>query len=359
MTGVVQGMSTIRDVARMAGVSTATVSHVLNETRSVLPETRQRVLRAIATLNYRRDGIARSLRRSSSGTLGLIVSDISNPYFGDFVRGVEDAVYSGPDQYNIILCNTDEDAEKERTCLDVLRERRVEAIIMVPAGGNHEYLRDLVGSGLPVVFADRYLTNVRADSVVVDNRDSARAIVSRLTEVGHRRIAVMRASLNASAIEDRMTGFADALADAGIAADPDYEISSRSTIEDAHRASLDLLTLPRRPTAVFCTNNFMTLGLIQALSTLGLRCPRDLAVIGFDDFPWASAFHPRLTVVSQPAYAVGRAAASLLFARISGQTKAGAVRHVLKAKILVRDSCGTAKRVTEPSPNASLGDSDH
>lgn len=304
---------------------------------------------AIATLHYRRDAIARSLRRSSSATLGLIVSDISKPYFGDFVRGVKDAVYGRPDQYNIILCNTDEDAEKERTYLNMLRERRVEAIIMVPAGGNHDYLRDLVGSGLPVVFADRYLTSVRSDSVVVDNREAARAIVSRLTEVGHRRIAVMRADLKASAIEDRMVGFADALADAGIAADARYKVSSRSTIEDAHRTGLQLLSLSLRPTAVFCTNNFMTLGLIQALATLGLRCPRDLAVIGFDDFPWASAFHPRLTVVSQPAYAVGREAAALLFARISGQSTAGPIRRVLEATILVRDSCGTAKRSMETS----------
>ena len=340
-------MATIRDVARLAGVSTATVSHVVNETRLVAHETKARVQHAIETLNYRRDAIARSLRRSSSGTLGVIVSDISNPYFGDLVRGLEDAIYSRVDQYNIILCNTDENAEKERTYLDVLRERRVEAIVMVPAGGNHDYLRDLVASGLPVVFADRYLENVAADTVVVDNREASRAIVSRLTEVGHRRIAVMQANLAASAIDDRMAGFSDALSAAGLTANPSYSVRSQSTINDAYHTGLRLLDLPVPPTAVFCTNNFMTLGLIQSLAARRLRCPRDLAVIGFDDFPWATAFHPRLTVVSQPAYSVGQEAASLLFERMVGTVGAAPRQRVLQTTILVRDSCGTRREPPE------------
>jgi LacI family transcriptional regulator len=343
-------MATIQDVARTAGVSTATVSHVMNGSRPVSPETRERVLTAIAALNYRRDAIARSLRRSSTGTLGLIVSDISNPFFGDMVRGLEDAVYGRTDPYNIILCNTDEDDEKERKYLDVLRERRVDAIVMVPAGGNRAYLRELASDGFPIVFADRYLTNVTADSVVVNNREASREVVSRLTEVGHRRIAVMRADLNASAIEDRMAGFGDALRAIDTKLDPAYEICSRSTIEDAHRAALHLLDLPTPPTAVFCTNNFMTLGVIQALATRRLRCPRDLAVVGFDDFPWASAFHPRLTAVSQPSYAIGREAASLLFARMGTQAPQQPIRRVLEATILVRDSCGTNGRLGMPQP---------
>jgi LacI family transcriptional regulator len=156
---------------------------------------------------------------------------------------------------------------------------------------------------------------------------------------------VLRADLDASAIDERMVGFADALAAVGTEPDRAYEICSASTIEDAHRAALQLLDLPVPPTAVFCTNNFMTLGLVQALATRRLRCPRDLAVVGFDDFPWASAFHPRLTVVSQPSYAIGREAASLLFARMSGGVAAKPIRRVLEATILVRDSCGTANRL--------------
>lgn len=337
-------MATIHDVAREAGVSSATVSHVINNSRAVSAGTREKVMRAIEALRYRRDGIARSLRRNSTGTIGLIVSDISNPFFADLVRGLEDAVYAHGEHGNLVLCNTDENVEKERRYLDVLIEKRIAGLVMVPAGGNESYLNELLAGGLPIVFADRWLDAVNADAVVVNNRAASREIVGILCGNGYRRIAVLKAQLRANAIEDRVLGYADALKAARIARRPEYVMTSRSTVEDAARAGLHLLNLPTPPAAVFCTNNFMTLGLMHALAECGLRCPEDMAVVGFDDFPWAASFQPRLTVVAQPGYALGQTAASLLFDRMRKGFGGPPERRVLPTTILVRDSCGSRPR---------------
>jgi LacI family transcriptional regulator len=333
-------MATIHDVARAAGVSSATVSHVINNSRFVTPQTRQRVEAAIEQLRYRRDGIARSLRRARTSTIGVIISDITNPFFSDLVRGIEDSIYGREGGYNIILCDTDEHSERERMYLDVLQEKRVEGLIIVPAGGNESYIEELVLGGFPVVFADRFLEGVDADAVLVDNQDGSERLTQHLISFGHRRIAVLRASLAAVSVEERVLGYQRALVSAGISFDPRLVYSGGSTIEEAHQAGLRLLDEPDRPNAVFCASNFMTLGMIQALADRGLRCPHDVAVVGFDDFPWAAAFSPRLTVLAQPAYALGQEAVDLLFGRIEHSRIGRPVRRVLQGKLLIRDSGG-------------------
>jgi LacI family transcriptional regulator len=336
-------MATIHDVARRAGVSSATVSHVINNSRYVTPETRQRVQEAIDALRYRRDGIARSLRRARTSTIGVIISDITNPFFADLVRGIEDRIYGREDGYNIILCNTDEHGDRERSCLDMLQEKRIEGLIIVPAGGNEDYLTDLVEDGLPLVFADRYLGDVEADAVLVDNRDGASRLTQHLLGSGHRRIGALVPDLASVSVAERLEGYREALAAAGAPHDPRLVVSCRSTIEDAHRAGLALIDRPDRPDAVFCLSNFMTLGLIQAIADRGLSCPRDMAVVGFDDFPWASAFTPRLTALSQPAYQLGAAAVDLLFERIEHGRIGLPVRRILKGDLVIRDSGGAGE----------------
>lgn len=338
----VSRVPTIHDVAKKAGVSSATVSHVINNSRAVAPGTRERVLAAINDLGYRRDAIARSLRRNHTGTIGLMISDITNPFFPDVVRGVEDVVYAhGPD-YNLILCNTEENDEKERLYLDVLMEKRVMGIVMAPAGGNLRYLADLLASGFPLVFVDRWLPGIDADTVVVDNLEMTTRIVGHLTDLGHRRIALMMARLKSSAIFERHDGYRAALAAAGIAHDPALVFESSSDIEDACAVALRMLDTRPAPTAVFGTNNFVTIGVMNALAQRGLRCPEDLAVAGFDDFPWASAFHPGLTTVAQPGYALGTTAAERLFQRLEGRTAGPALKQVLHATLMIRESCGEA-----------------
>lgn len=333
-------MPTILDVAKMAGVSSATVSHVINNSRFVAPDTRNKVVDAISKLGYRRDGIARSLRRSQTGTIGLMISDITNPFFPDVVRGVEDTVYSHDQNHNLILCNTEESSDKERLYLDVLLEKRIDGIVMAPAGGNRDYLSALLADGVPIVFVDRRLEGLAVDAVVVDNDAAARRIVSHLVSLGHRRIAIVMAELRSSAIMERMDGYRAALDAAGLPFNPDYVFTSASSIEEACTAGLQLLDTHPRPTAVFATNNFMTIGIMQALTQRGLQCPADLAVVGFDDFPWASAFRPRLTTVAQPGYDLGRIATELLFQRVTKQLTGPPIIRVLHTTLHLRESSG-------------------
>lgn len=340
-TEVIEQMPTILDVAKKAGVSSATVSHVINNSRFVAPETREKVLGAISSLGYRRDAIARSLRRSTTGTIGLMISDISNPFFPDVVRGVEDTVYSHGQDFNLILCNTEENSAKERLYLDVLLEKRVDGIVMAPAGGNDEYLRGLLADEVPIVFLDRWIAGIDADAVVVDNVDASRRIITHLIGLGHRRIAIMMARLDSSAIRERMEGYRDALETAGISFTPDYVVESASDIDAARAAGLRLLDTDPRPTAVFGTNNFVTIGMMHALAQRGLECPTDMAVVGFDDFPWTSAFHPRLTTVAQPGYELGRTATELLFQRIANKRVGPPVKTVLTTTLMIRESCGS------------------
>lgn len=333
-------MATIRDVARRAKVSVATVSHVINESRNVTPETKKRVLGAVAELRYSRDGIARSLRRSKTGTIGVIISDITNPFFADLVRGIEAAIQAIDPSLNIILSNTDEDATKERLYIDVLMEKRVDGIILAPAGGNESYFGDLVARPFPVVFVDRALPPVDADAVIVDNFDGARLITRHLLSLGHRRIGVMKALLRATSIDDRVAGYRAALLEAGIERDPELEVEAPSEIHDAYAAARRLLALDRRPDAVFCTNNFMTLGMVGAIHDGGMRCPKDIALAGFDDFPWAASFHPQLTTVSQPAFAMGGEAVRLLLDRMNKRRSGRGVKVTLATEMIVRESCG-------------------
>lgn len=316
------------------------MSHVINKSRYVKPETSARVLAAIEKLRYRVDGVARSLRRSSTSTIGLMISDISNPYFSELVRGVEDAVYGADKGYNLILCNTDENPSKERLYLNVMLEKRIDGLIMAPVGGNRGDLASLIDEGFPVVFVDRDLPDLLSDAVTIDNKPAAIGLIRHLTSLGHRRIAVMYADLTANSIEERLAGYREALAEAGLREYPELYFHSGSTIEGARLAGLSFLSAERNVSAVFCTNNFMTLGFLQAMHERGVRCPDDLAVVGFDDFPWASSFHPQLTVVAQPAAEIGRQAVQLMLSRLAAEGPREPVRRVLKGELIIRESCG-------------------
>lgn len=282
-----------------------------------------------------------TLLASRTGAIGLMISDITNPFFPDVVRGVEDMVYSYGQGYNVILCNTEENDEKERLYLDVLLEKRVDGIVMAPAGGNLDYLRDLTAGGFPIVFVDRWFPEIKTDSVVVDNYDAASRIVSHLIGLGHHRIAIMIADLRAGAIIERLDGYQAALAAARIPFNPEDVFHSPSRIDNGCAAGLHLLDTIPRPTAVFGTNNFVTIGMMTALAQRGLRCPEDMAVVGFDDFPRASAFHPRLTTVAQPSYELGHNAADLLLQRIATKRGGPPVKQLLNTTLMIRESCGS------------------
>jgi len=338
-------MATIRDVAKAAGASTATVSHVLNGSRFVKPEMRERVEKAISDLNYRPHEVARSLRRSRTGTIGVMISDISNPFFAELVLGVEDVIHRDAGRYNFILCNTEENFEREKMYLDVLWRKRVDGLILAPAGGNVEPIRRLVAEGLPVICVDRRLQGVETDTIVVDNRLAGRVLAQHLISVGRRRIVALRARLSADSIDERIDGYQEALLAAGLTVRAGDVAVSDSNV-DAAAASVERLLLRRSPPdAIFCTNNFMTLGAMRAIAELGLRCPEDIAVAGVDDFPWTAGFRPRLTVVAQPAREMGREAAKLLLDRILKRREISEPLHiVMPTELHVRESSGATLR---------------
>jgi LacI family transcriptional regulator len=331
-------MANIRDVANRAGVSVATVSHVVNDSRFVAEETKARVLAAIADLNYRRDGIARSLRRNQTGTIGAIISDITNPFFADLVKGIDSVVHYLPDRMTVMVCNTEEDPAKERLYLDVLMEKRIDGLIAAPAGDNEAHFQRLVDQSFPLVFVDRSLPGLDVESVEVDNFSAAVATVGHMIDRGHRRIAVLKATLHASSITDRLTGYEAAMVAAGLPTSPDLIVECASEILAAQRGGLRLLDLDPLPDAVFCTNNFTTLGMVRAINDRGLRCPEDVAIAGFDDFQWADAFSPRITAVAQPGFEMGQAAARLLISRMDKTRTGPALHTILNTDLIIRES---------------------
>jgi LacI family transcriptional regulator len=332
--------ATIIDVAREAGVSTTTVSHVINGTRSVAEPTRQRVLAAIERLNYEVNSLAQSLKSDRSQTIGLLVTDISNPFFTSLVRGVEDIANAAG--YSVMLCNTDEDPEKELTYLRMLRRKRVDAILMAPTGVRQPVVDQLIGLGFPLVCFDRPPPGAASDTVLVDNVGGAQRAVSHLIELGHRRVGVITGLAGVGTTDERLEGYVRAMDDHALPVDRQLVRLGNSRLDGGFREMLALLDLPESPTAVFTTNNLMTLGALGALQSRQVAVPNGMAIVGFDDFEWAAVLRPRLTVVAQPTYEIGRTAARMLIERIGGDAGPEPRRVVLPTRLIVRESCGAA-----------------
>lgn len=310
-------MATIRDVAKEAGVSIATVSHVINDTRYVSPELIARVKEAMERLNYHPNGIARSLKTQRTHTIGLIVSDISNPFFSSLVRGVEDA--AAENGYSVIIANTDEDLAKERLYLKVLRERRIDGLIIAPTGKEVKDLKLLSEQGIPFIFVDRKIDNIEADAVLSENVEGAYQAVRYLIKRGHRRIGVVLGLKGVSTSEERFMGYKKALGEFKTPEEEELIVRGNFRVEGGVKACRKLLSLQNPPSAIFSLNNMMTIGVLKALRERGLRCPKDIEVVGFDDFEWADTFDfPLSTVVQQP-YRMGYQGAQLLFTKIKGE----------------------------------------
>jgi LacI family transcriptional regulator len=332
---------TTRHVAQRAGVSVSTVSHVLNATRFVSDDLRQRVQQALDELGYEPNAVARSLKVNRSTTLGLIISDISNPFFTELVRGVEDVAQANG--YTLVLCNSDENPAKEQTYLRELRARRVDGLLVAPAGEAHEYLRKLVRANFPLVFLDRDVASLPVPTVLLDNEAAAYAAVRHLIQLGHRRIGAIIGRPLISTTTERFKGYARALREAGIEIDQRLVVNGRSRIDGGAEAADVLMALEERPTALFSGNNLMTLGALGAFKARDLVVPDDVALVGIDDFPWASVLRPHLTTVAQPTYELGRRAAELLLGLMHGTIERGPHRVVLQGKLIVRESCGASQ----------------
>ena len=335
-------MPTMNDVARAAGVSVATVSRALaGSGAGVSPELRERVLAAVAELDYHPNHLPRNLRAKSSRTIGLVISDIDNPFFTAIVRGAEDVAHRRG--YTMVLANTDEDAEREELVLQTMAAERAAGVVVASTGLHSKGVKRLISTGIPVVALDRRIAGAHVDTVVVDNETAAYEAVRHLASLGHRRVAMVGGPGKVSAIREREAGYERAVRDHGLARGLLRHADLREPGgRDATRA---LFAETERPTAIFSVNNMTTIGVLHALRDLGLRAPDDVSVIGFDDIPTGDLLDPPLSVVRQPTYQLGARAAELLLRRVA-EPDAPVQEVVLAASLVVRPSTGPV-----PTPN--------
>ncbi|GAA2262648.1 LacI family transcriptional regulator [Streptomyces ruber] len=344
-------MPTMVDVARHAGVSVATVSHVLNNTRAVRPETRRLVEDAIEKLGYTHNTLARSLVTSRTRSIGLAVSAVGNPYFTEILQGVEaGALEHG---YGLLIADPHDDPEHERKAVRLLHERRVDGVIAAPSAQPAGLLRYLARHRVPAVFLDRLVPAppdgdpFPFDQVSSENTGPTARLVTHLAGLGHRRIAMVAGLPGLSTTEERIAGYRLGLAEAGLPSPGDSSdgspggllVHGDSDAETARRATLGLFDGPAPPTALVTGNNAMTIGALRALGELGLSVPDDVALCCFDDFAWADLFRPRLTAIAQPSKEIGAQAVRLLLDRLDAPGRAARTVR-LPCAFVHRTSCG-------------------
>lgn len=331
-------MATIRDVANRAGVSTMTVSRVLNNSGYVSQDARTRVEAAVSELGYVPNTLGLSLRFKRTRTIALVLTDITNPFFTTIARGVEDA--ASDQGFTVILCNTDESENKQARYLTSLLQKRVDGILLVPARNAPGPVHWLHRRGTPVVLLDRQVLDASADVVRCDSANGARELTQLLIELGHRRIAVLTGPKQVSTARDRVDGYTRAHADAGLSVDPALTSYGQFTLQSGADMMQQMLQINPRPTAVFAANNFIAIGVYRALREAGLRVPEDMALVAFDDLPESQVLEPFLTVAAQPAYRMGRVATELLLTRLASDAPAPPQEILLPTELVVRRSSG-------------------
>jgi LacI family transcriptional regulator len=333
-------MADIREVARRARVSLGTVSNVLNHPELVSEETRTRVQRAIDELGFVRNGSARHLRVGSTQSIGLVVLDVTNPFFTEVARGAEDA--ASERGYIVILCNSDNSPRKEKNYLRVLEEQRVAGILIVPVEGNTNYAQALHRSDTSLVLLDRVSQDVNTCSVSVDDVYGGELAGRHLLELGHRRIAYIHGPFSSAQYADRLVGLRRAVVETKL--DPDAAIASiAAETDNAHAgvACVDaFLKLVDRPTAIFCGNDYLAMGVMYELARRQVNVPQDVALIGYDDIDLAPMLAVPLTTIRQPKYDLGFAATNLLLDEIVNKDAHEHRQIVFRPELIVRQSSG-------------------
>lgn len=339
---------TMRQIAERADVSIGTVSHVINDTAKVREKLRQRVMDAIQSLGYQPSQLARGLRRNQTNIVVMIMPDITNPFFPAVVRGVEDVAYKH--SLRLVLCNTDNDPGKETSYLNELRSYRPAGWLVIPAADSEmtAQLRSTAASGTPVVCIDRQPPGWKGDVVLVANEDGSHSATQHLLRMGHRQLAVITGPLHLTNAVDRLKGFKRALAEAKVPIEPEYIQEAQFNRQSGYQAATRLLRMLPRPTAIFACNDLMAMGVLLAARELGLHCPEDVSIVGFDDLDFAEFTAPALTSVHQPGYQLGTTAARLLLDRIEG-SKEPAQKITLPSELKIRHSVASISPVNSPS----------
>jgi len=335
-------MATVRDVAKLAGVSPITVSRVINNAGYISQETRGRVEEAIRQLGYVPNTLARSLRLRQTNTLALVLTDITNPFWTTVARSVEDAASDAG--FNVILCNTDESEIEQEKYLNVLLQKRVDGVLLVPVRCTRETVQFIQSQNVPLVVIDRHIPGVEIDSVRCDSEGGGYALVHLMLGQGHRRIAMLSGPQGVSSADDRVAGYRRALAEAGLDHQNELIFYGEFNQQSGYEMMQKTLDAGPRPTAIFAANNFITMGAFKAVRDAGLKVPEDMALVGFDDLPVDLIIDPFFTVASQPAYEMGKQATELILARVAGQAPAECQEIILPTEIIVRRSSGEKYR---------------
>jgi LacI family transcriptional regulator len=337
--------ATMRDIARHAGVSIGTVSHVINGTAGVRVKVADRVRRVMHRLGYRPSQLARGLRRKQTNILGMIVPDITNPFFPLVVRGVEDTAYQRG--YRVVLCNADNDSGKEENYFRDLGSYRIAGLIMIPSADSRLATLAASDPAIAVVCVDRGAKAWSGDTITVDNSGGAYQAVRHLISMGHRRIATITGPMHVTNSIERLRGYQRALNEAGLKIVPEYAQEGRFDRISGYEKARILLRLIPRPTAIFAANDLIALGVLAALAEAELSCPQDVSLVGFDDLELSSFISPPLTSVAQPAYQMGVKAAVLLLKRLRGEDSPP-VEIVLPSELRIRHSVKRIAVAAEP-----------
>jgi LacI family transcriptional regulator len=327
----------MKDVAERAQVSKATVSHVINNTRFVEESTRERVNKAIKALGYRPSAVARGLATQQTNTIGILISEQSNVFFGEVIRGIEEVFL--PENYGLMVCSTAEILEREAHYLDLLLSQRVDGIIAAATSQYWRAISEAEKLHTPIVFVDRAFEELEGCFVGTKNKDGAYLGVRHLIENGHQKIGILSGFDRLSTMRERYNGYVQALDEEGIQVNQDWVIPSELSLAGGRESMRKLMLLSDRPTAVFSNNNLLTLGALLEIKEMCLRCPEDVAFVGFDDHPWAAVSEPPLTVVKQPAQKIGEIAARMLLSLIK-EEPVEECQVILDCELVVRQSSG-------------------
>jgi len=328
----------IAEVAEKAGVSTATVSRVINDYPFVREETKKKVLKVIDETHYRVNAVARNLRRKKTHSVGVIISNVLSPFYSIIAKAVEDV--ANKNNYSTILCNGGDSPEKERKYLKVLHENRVDGIILSPTGKNKDYLNYLISSGIPIAFIDRVVEGVNCDTVMVNNREASYNAIDYLIKKGYRKIATVAGPMDRTTGIERLEGYIKAHKDNGIDIDKCMIRYGDFSLESGKKHTLDLIENTAME-AVFVANTDMATGAFQIIKEKKLKVPKDIAFVMFDDPAWTTLVTPNITAVAQPVYTLGSTTADLLLKRVVEGRRyidKEPVKVILEAKLIVRES---------------------
>ncbi|MEB3103908.1 LacI family DNA-binding transcriptional regulator [Ferviditalea candida] len=333
--------TTIYDVAKQAGVSIATVSKVISGKGKISKKRREQILKIMEELNYQPSMIASALVGKKTYTIGLLIPDISNPFFAEIARAIEDQAHQSG--YSIIICSTDNKDERVERYISLLEQKSVDGIIIGTGVENIEILRRLETRSIPFVMISRESTALAVDTVVSDDYIGGILAAQHLAELGHRRFAILSENLKVSSSRERIRGFKQGLSDMNIPFDDKNIVICDYRVEEGRRCAYELLQYTEKPTAIFCCNDLLAIGAIQAAKQLGIKVPDALSIVGFDDTILASVTDPPLTTIAQPIDRMGKQAFNLLIDNLMN-SESVKQRIVLRPELIIRQSTQHAKR---------------